>query len=209
MLIDVHGNLVMKTGKNPSGGFNTLTDNGMAMSRVYLYDLSFSCETVDELVQLYRSTAVKIMGDDSIFEDRTEFRDVIPHVSDCGFVLTLEASGPIEDCTFLSRGFVRDNNKGCYIFRPNFDKLMSSVFFWFKNSSWRLAFVKLCSVRKMVYPFEDWRREVDSLIQYCFSKHNDDMMAEGRMDEIISYDAVISNFMSNSENEFLIYGPYV
>jgi len=209
MLIDVHGNLVMKTGKNPSGGFNTLTDNGLAMMSVFLYDLSFSCSTVGELVEAYRLLSVKIMGDDSIFVDDTRFLDIIEHASEIGFNLVREASGPIEDCTFLSNGFVFDKTKGCYIFKPNFDKLMSGILFWFKKSSWRLCFVKLCSVRKLVYAFSEWRQEVDYLIQYCLSRHNEDMIREDRIDDLLSYDSVIANLMSNHENEMLIYGPYV
>jgi len=208
MLIDVHGNLVMKTGKNPSGGFNTLTDNGLCMTFVFLYSVAFSCGSVEELVSKYQTLAVKIMGDDSIFEDRDEFADTVSRASELGFKLTLEASGPMEHCTFLSRGFYFDSKKRCYIFRPNFDKLMSSVFFWFKRSSWRLAFVKLCAVRQMVYAFDDWRQEIDYLIQYCFSKHNDDMIREGHLDELITYNSVVGALMSNERNELLIYGPY-
>jgi len=208
MIIDVHGNLVMKTGKNPSGGFNTLTDNGLCMMIVFLYTVSFSCNSVDELIVKYQELAVKIMGDDSIFEDRAEFADTISKASDLGFKLTLEASGPIEQCTFLSRGFYFDSKKRCYIFRPNFDKLAASVFFWFKRSSWRLAFVKLCAVRQMVYAFDDWRQEIDCLIQYCFSRHNDDMIREGHLDLLITYNSVVAALMSNERNEFLIYGPF-
>jgi hypothetical protein len=208
MIIDVHGNLVMKTGKNPSGGFNTLTDNGLCMMIVFLYGASFSCNSVEELVRLYQESSVKIMGDDSIFENRSEFADMIPKASVLGFKLTLEASGPIEHCTFLSRGFYFDSKKRCYIFRPNFDKLMASVFYWFKKSSWRLVFVKLCAVRQMVFAFDNWRLEIDCLITYCLTRHNDDMIREGHLDELITYNSVVSALMDNERNEFLIYGPY-
>jgi len=208
MIIDVHGNLVMKTGKNPSGGFNTLTDNGLAMGRLFLYTVSFSCESVDELVKACRELPCKIMGDYSIFINDSKFLRVIDVSSEVGFNLSREASGPIEHCTFLSNGFVKDSNKGCYIFRPNFDKLMSGILFWFKQSSWRLCFVKLCSARKLVYAFPEWRQEVDYLLQYCLDRHNDDMVRENKLDELLTYESVLANLMSNYENEMLIYGPY-
>lgn len=69
--------------------------------------------------------------------------------------------------------------------------------------------MKLCSVRKLVYAFPEWRQEVDYLIQYCLSRHNEDMIREDRIDDLLSYDSVIANLMSNHENEMLIYGPYV
>jgi hypothetical protein len=209
MIIDVHGNLVMKTGKNPSGGFNTLTDNSLAIVRMILYKLAFSCGTVDELVKAYRELPCKIMGDDSIFLDVPELHGIIEKSSEIGFNLTREALGPIEECTFLSNGFAWDSDHGCYIFRPNFDKLMSGILFWFKRSSWRLCFVKLCAARKLVYAFPEWRQEIDFLISYCLSQHNDDMVAENRLDELLTYESVISNLMSNPQNELLIYGPHI
>jgi hypothetical protein len=60
----------------------------------------------------------------------------------------------------------------------------------------------------MVYAFDDWRQEIDCLIAYCYSKHNDDMIREGHLDELITYNSVVSAFMSNEKNELLIYGPY-
>jgi len=69
--------------------------------------------------------------------------------------------------------------------------------------------VKLCAARKLVYAFPEWRQEIDFLISYCLSQHNDDMVAENRLDELLTYESVISNLMSNPQNELLIYGPHI
>jgi len=76
----------------------------------------------------------------------------------------------------------------------------------FKSNSWRLAFVKVCAYRKLVYPFKAYRKEADRMLQYIRAKHDSDMRNEKSMDDKISYSAALANQMSDQDNMFLLSG---
>lgn len=207
LVIDIDGNVCLKFGKNPSGSFNTLSDNTFALILIYLYTMAGACETDEELVEGYRKLACKCMGDDSIVERSDKIKNFKEKAWELGFVMELEAPpGPLTQCSFLSSGFVFIQRYNKYVQSSNYEKVMSNVFMNFKKRSWRYAYVKLCAARKLFWAFEEKRRDIDILINYVYKKHYFDMENEIEHDNELTFVACISQLMSDSENRFLVFG---
>nr|UUW20923.1 MAG: reverse transcriptase-like protein [Sanya astro-like virus 1] len=205
LIIDVDGYVVMKNGKNPSGSFNTLTDNTMALILVFLYVIARAGNNVEQTLAAMRRIACKMLGDDSIFETCKELKDLERFSAELGFDLKPEAApGPLSECSFLSSGFVFDSRFKMWIQKSNWSKVIANVYFNFKAQSWRLAFVKLCAIRQIFYAFEDKRTQVDYLINYILQNHENDMRTENCPE--LTYEAARAQLMSNKNNAFLIFG---
>jgi len=133
-VIDPNGYVCLKFGKNPSGNFNTLSDNTFALILIYLYTLAKKCESTEELVEAYQNLALKCMGDDSIVERSDKIRDFSESASELGFVMELEAPpGPLEQCKFLSANFVFIEQYQKWVQKNNYAKIMANVYYNFKT----------------------------------------------------------------------------
>jgi len=204
-IIGVNGWLYFRTCVNPSGKFTTLTDNTIALMRVGLYVIATQVSTVSEVLAEYSRTPAKMMGDDSIIQYRPWVEHLISRARDLGFDLKFEVPiSPIRDAVFLNAGFHWSGLM--WYFRPNYDKIRASIFFLWKSRSWRLAYVKVCAYRMMVFPFAEYRREADRLLKYIVDKHGDEMKNEHSMDSKITYASALASLMSDEENHFLTTG---
>lgn len=204
-IIGVNGWLYFRCCVNPSGKFTTLTDNTIALMRVNLYVIACGCNTVAEVLAEYSRTPAKMMGDDSIMQYRPWMTNLISRARDLGFELKLEVPiSPLRDAVFLNAGFHWSGLM--WYFRPNYDKIRASIFFLWKSRSWRLAYVKVCAYRMMVFPFVEYRREADRLLRYIIEKHGDEMRNEHSMDSKITYHSAIASLMTDEENHFLTTG---
>jgi hypothetical protein len=207
-IIDVDGNLILKTGKNPSGALTTLIDNTKALVWVNLYCFSKLCNSEEELMKLYIDIACKLLGDDSIIADGPHLIGYEKSAKEIGFTLKLERPvGKLEECVFLNQNFVWDARRSTWLFKPNISKLMASLYYNFKRGSWRLAYVKLCSFRMMVWPFVSARAEVDYLLSYIIVNHDDDMRRE--KNDLLSYEAARSQWKDDSDIQFLLFGDEI
>jgi hypothetical protein len=207
LIIDINGQLCMKFGKNPSGSFNTLTDNTFALVLVFLYCIARNSSSYFDVVLAYLEISAKMVGDDSICEDDFRLSDLDIAAKDLGFELKPECkAGPLEDCSFLNSTFYFHPERHMWIQQPNFEKLFSNVFYNFKKSSWRYAFVKLCAARKLAYAFEPFREELDDYIKYVIDQHTPAMEHEKENDKELTYHAALSQYMPNSQNDFLVFG---
>jgi len=207
LIIAINGQLCMKFGKNPSGQLNTLTDNTLALVIVYLYCLSEGVKDSSEIVLAYNEIAARMLGDDSIVEDDVRLSNLRLSSADLGFKLIPEtAPGPLETCSFLNSTFHFDSRRYKWIQKPNFEKLFSNIYFNFKKSSWRYAYVKLCAARKLVFAFDEHREIIDDYIAYVINHHHSNLENEHSVDAEITYKAAISQFMPDSQNDFLVYG---
>lgn len=201
------GDVCLKFGKNPSGSFNTLSDNTLALILIYLYTLASSCVSDEDLVKEYHKLALKCMGDDSIVEKSDRIKNFKEKAWELGFKMELEAPpGPLTQCSFLSSGFVYIKSFGKWVQSSNYGKVMANVYMNFKKRSWRYAYVKLCAARKLFWAFEDKRRDIDLLINFVNKNHYYDLKNEVEHDKEITFHACISQYMPDSENRFLLLG---
>lgn len=205
LIIDVDGFVVMKNGKNPSGSFNTLTDNTFALMLVFLYTIARELNDYGQVYAAFHRIACKMLGDDSIFEDCPELINLEKYANEIGFDLQPEAeAGPLVTCSFLSSKFVFDEQYCKWIQQANFDKVIANVYFNFKARSWRLAFVKLCAIRQIFFAHRDKRAQVDFLLKYIIENHDSDMKNENCKE--LSYEQARSQLMSDKNNAFLLFG---
>nr|UQB75986.1 RNA-dependent RNA polymerase [Flumine Astrovirus 4] len=207
LIIGIDGKLCMKFGKNPSGQINTLTDNTLALILVILYAVSEWVSEYIEIVIAYFEIALKAFGDDSIAEKHALLRNLFQAAEDLGFKLELETvPGPLKDCTFLSSSFHYLKERHKWIQKPNFEKLFSNIFYNFKKSSWRYAYVKLAAARKLVYAFPEQREQIDDYLSYVIHHHHGDLVNEEHIDCDLTFKATVSQLMPNAQNDFLIFG---
>lgn len=205
LIIDIDGFVVMKNGKNPSGSFNTLTDNTMALIIVFLYCISCFYMSLEKVFEAYHRIACKMLGDDSIFEECPELADLEMCANELGFNLLPESEpGPLTQCSFLSSKFNFNTRYCSWIQYNNWEKTIANVFFNFKARSWRLTYAKLCAVRQIFYAYDDKRVYVDKLLNYILSRHDDDMKREDCKE--LTYAQARSQLMSDKANKFLIFG---
>lgn len=224
-VLDVMGYLLLLIGKNKSGHFNTLTDNTLCLILVELYRLAYYLKhrsvtslsnqaargffsklpPIHDLLKCYFEVPLRAMGDDSIIADHDWVgltRSVARHL---GFEIKLECPvGLLSESSFLNAGFHRVTEM--WYMRPNFDKLRASILFNWKSRSWRLAYVKVCAYRMLVFPFERYRVEADAMLDYILRHHDDDMRREASMDSKITYFSALAARMSDSDNRFLVSG---
>jgi len=204
-IIGVNGWLYFRTCVNPSGKLNTLNDNTIALMWVFLYVVATVKMTVAEVLEVYGTTPAKMVGDDSIVQYRPWLGLVFERARDMGFDIRLEVPiSPLRDAVFLNAGFYWSGSM--WYFRPNFDKIRASIFFLWKSRSWRLAYVKVCAYRQLVFPFLTYRREADRMLSYILKYHGDEMRHEHSMDSRITYASARASLMSDEENYFLTTG---
>jgi len=150
----------------------------------------------------YFTTPAKLFGDDSIIQDKPWVHHAIARMAEIGFELKYECPvGPLTDARFLNAGF--HQGATMWYFKPNFEKIRASIFFLWKSRSWRLAYVKVCAYRQLVFPYALYRREADRMLAHIVRFHDDDMKNEVQMDSVISYASTRASLMSDFDNEFL------
>lgn len=201
-VIGVSGWLYLIQGKNPSGKFLTADDNTLALMLGFLYVIARECQSEQQVLAEYYFTPAKLFGDDSIIRDKPWVHNAVRYMREIGFELKYECPvGPLTDARFLNAGFHRGSTT--WYFKPNFEKIRASIFFLWKSRSWRLAYVKVCAYRQLVFPYELYRREADRMLSYIVTHHDDCMLGEHSMDSVISYTSARASLMSDADNEFL------
>jgi len=207
-IIGVNGWLYLRTCVNPSGKLCTSKDNTFALMLLFLYIIAKSKTNVMEVLTAYYASPGKIFGDDSLFRQvawLTNIDYVMQSAKELGFTLKLECPvGPLRDAKFLNAGF--ELRGTAWYFKPNFEKIRASIFFLWKARSWRLAYVKVCAYRQLVFPFKEYRREADRMLKYILDNHDNDMRNETVMDDRITYAGARGSLMSDRDNEFLCTG---
>jgi hypothetical protein len=207
-VIGVTGWLYLILGKNPSGKFLTADDNTLALMLGGLYTIACDCQTAAEVVRVYWDSPAKMFGDDSVIQDRPWVHKMVERMRHLGFELKLECPvGPLRDARFLNAGFWWSGSM--WYFKPNFDKVRASIFFLWKSRSWRLAYVKVCAYRQLVYPYKLYRDEADRLLRYIITNHDDDMRNEKQLDATLSYESTRASLLSDARTEFLHSGAEV
>jgi hypothetical protein len=206
LMIDPFGFLFLLVGVNPSGQLSTLHDNCLAVEFTWLYNFARHGLDVQQVIKIYTLIAAKIVGDDSIIS-RSKFTLTYPRFAhELGFKSTLEGEGTLEQVPFLNSTFHYDEEYGMYVFKPNYDKLLASVLFYFKKRSWRLTYAKLNAVYILVYPFPAWREQISALLTFVETNYDGEMKTEVKIDEMITYDQIRTLRLSDNMIRRLVYG---
>jgi len=214
--VDVRGWVGTMLGMNPSGGNNTLQDNQLAQEVSGCYHLA--CVTdheVPRLVQLYFYLSVKMMADDSIFEDHPLWKGVEESYLHLNFRTTNECGPtgttvPITGAKIMNCMFAWVSNRQMYVAMPNFDKLIAGIFYYRKSNSWRLTYAKLCAIRTLVFPFKRYLHEVEHYITYIEQEHWLEMQhSEKWLDEKLPFHTLERLKLSIRDLEFLHYAQEI
>jgi len=225
-MLDPNGVQGFKVGSNPSGCINTLTDNTFVVIFCLLYHLvgkelmispdSFDDEIVDAVVEHYDELPVKAMGDDTILADHPVWDGLEESTLELGFSFEKELppSGnfpmQLHEAKFLNFGFDFDFNRNMWHFRPNFDKLFAGLFYYKKQSSWRLTLAKLYALRVMCSQHPRYRFELDSYIQYIWQDFDPELRSEdlkdSNGDELLPYKNLKSMYLTAVQCDFLVFG---
>lgn len=202
MCIDVDGWLCMMIGKNPSGSFNTLSDNTLALILVLYYVVAKKSRDLKDLLSRISQHFCACVGDDSVVPHHEDFSNVAGDALDLGFVFKPERpTGELQDCSFTNCGFVQI--QGRWFPKPNFDKVEANVFFHFKAKSWRLAYVKCCALRVLAWNFPEERLKAERLCAHIMKKYKRAMEVEHSVDDKISYDSAVSAYLPAEQIDFL------
>jgi hypothetical protein len=207
-VIDVLGYVGIKIGSNPSGCFNTLSDNTLVLIFIMLYNLCCQTTDIEQVLTWYDTLPAKLMGDDSIIAESPLLEQLIPNALHLGFTLEYEVPPPtkLHEAKFLNFGFSYVWSKGMYIFKPNFDKMFANLFFNRKGNSWRLTLAKLYALRVMCFAFTRYRIELEAYISFVWEKYESEMKNEKILDEKLPFQTLRTMHLPENEIQFLLFG---
>jgi hypothetical protein len=202
IIIDVDGFLCMMFGGNPSGGFNTLMDNTIALYFTLIYTLARQSSTYEELMDKINSHHCACLGDDSVVPAHPDFDHYIEHAAELGFDVKPECPpGPLEAGKFVNSEFVKIGQT--WFPKPNAEKIKANIYFYFKSRSWRLTFVKVCALRVLNWNFPKQRKEAEDIIRWIVNHRDHHMRHEYTMDSKISYESAKAAYLPKQQIEFL------
>lgn len=211
-VVDHRGNFWIKIGQNPSGHHNTLVDNGHAEELKGLYHLAKNCYDVAELIEKYKKSHKKIVGDDTIipvspFNYGNIWDGYLESSHDLGFNTTEETEGATDifNVKFLNFGFIWNVSAFQFTFKPNYDKLFANLFFYRKQNSWRLTLAKLFAMKVLCYNDFDKYMQVCNYISYVLSDHYGELLNEKDLDDILDMNALLSQNKNRDEIRYLIF----
>jgi hypothetical protein len=205
-VIDPHGFLIVMFGGNPSGGFNTLTDNGYAQMHYKYYSIAKHCNTWSEFVDYVSKLRIKMVGDDCIEQDHPLIKYYIEDCKDLGVDVKYECDpGSITTQKFLNFKWVIDRNHGMMVPGANLEKMLSNIFHHRKRNSWRLTYVKLQAIRffTQIHPEIDF--QIQYYIKYIENNHMKDMKEE-KLDDVLTLRATLAQSLSLDQLQFMMYG---
>lgn len=206
-VIDPHGFLILMFGGNPSGGFNTLTDNGFAQMLYTNYSLAIHERNYDEL-RIFASKFmwVKMVGDDSLFRDHKYISFYCQDLLSLGVVINYETTpGNILTQKLCNCGFIYAPRYGMVVPGANIDKMLANVFYNMKRNSWRLAYVKLQALLFFTQVFPELHYQIQIMIKYVEDYHLKDMEKEP-LDEILTLNATLQQAKTTEQLKFLMFG---
>lgn len=201
-LLDPDGWLGLMIGGNPSGSFNTLMDNTLALVFVTFYHLACKSSSYDDLLVKIQKHRCACIGDDSVIPHHPDFDGYVANCASLGFSVKPEKlCVPLSECVFTNCEFVRFNNS--YYPRGNFDKIKANIYYHFKASSWRLCYVKCCALRILAWNFIQEREEAERLIHWIVKNHDRDMRAETMIDDKVSYQSALASYLEPRQIQFM------
>jgi len=205
LLVDPEGILTMKFGGNPSGAYNTLSDNTMVVILTLLYNVACVYDDIPKIIEYYSEHPTKVLGDDTI-TSKDEISMLYPeHAKDLGFKVTYECEPcPLRQSTFLSNGWLWDDAHAMYVPKPNVGKLFANIFYNRKANSWRLVYAKLCGMRILLFPMKHYRIMIDNMLHFIQEKYVYELKNEDF--DKISYAQLLTMRLTDADTKFLIYG---
>jgi len=210
LVLDPDGYLGLMLGKNPSGSFNTLVDNTIILDVMWVYILARKCTTLDQLLEKCKFHKLALMGDDSVVPHHEDFYGAQDIALELGFTIKPEApTGPLSSAKFVNCNFSvvkLSTGRDYWLPHPNFDKILANIFFHFKSSSWRLAFVKCCALRVLAWNHPEMRKRAELMIGWIRRNKDLIMQHEISMDDTITYESAVAAYLPVKQIQFMWYG---
>lgn len=200
------GFLIIMFGGNPSGGFNTLTDNGFAQMLYKNYSLAKHSKDYDSLKSYAKKIRIKMVGDDSIESDHPYIVYYIPDCLDLGATVKYECDpGPITTQKFMNFSWIWDPRKHIMLPKGNLQKMLANIFYHRKRNSWRLTYAKLQAIRFFTQVYPDLDYQIMFYLQHI-EKYHLQAMKDEKIDDVITYNATLSTNLTRKKLDFLLYG---
>lgn len=204
-IIDVDGYLCMMFGGNPSGGFNTLFDNTLALIITLFYTLARSSNGLEELMSKIAKHRCACLGDDSVVPHHPDFENYVSHCEELGFDVKPECpTGLLTSCKFVNSEFVKIGQ--FWYPKPNADKIKANIYFYFKSRSWRLTFVKVCALRVLFWNYPIERKEAEEMIKWIVDNRDHHMQTESTMDSKLTYHSAKAAYLPAAQISFMWQG---
>jgi len=205
-VVDQDGDVFQKCFQNPSGQFNTLTDNCLGLELKLLYHLAHKAVTVPELINSYTQSCLKIVGDDTIIPDNPRWDGVMQSSQQLGFNTKFEYTNePLTNCKFLNFGFVYNEHMMQWTFEADYDKLFAGLFYYRKSNSWRLTLARLFAMRMLLFNKPVLYEQVVWYICYILDNHKLDMENEKDIDKILPMESLMGQYLSPTEIGALLF----
>jgi hypothetical protein len=201
-VIDPDGWLCLMFGKNPSGSFNTLSDNTLALILVLFYVLARKSRSYEDLLIKIDEHRCACVGDDSVVPHHPDFSDLISVASELGFVVKPERpTSSLDGCVFTNCEFVVIGSR--WFPKANFNKVEANIFFHFKAGSWRLTFIKCCALRVLAWNYPEERDKAERMIQWISKKYDRLMRSEVSMDDKVTYRSAMAAYLPRQQVDFM------
>jgi hypothetical protein len=172
------------------------------MVLAFLYCLAKKSNSVDDLISKYFQHKVAIIGDDSIIPRHSDFDNVVQDLKEIGFTLKEEKLNcKLQDCVFTNCNFSQIN--GQWYPKPNFDKIRASIFYHFKQRSWRLAYAKCNAYYVLSFLYPTNRAEAEELSRWILYNKSQELINEHSMDMFMTYGACISTKLKDNQIRFM------
>jgi len=210
------GEIVQKTTGNPSGQFNTISDNSMILTWAWFYayvvlkpvEYNSSWYDFKENIELY------VCGDDSIYTVSDEIRDwfypaAIQEIFQNHFGWKFKIETPcfmkLDETEFCSMSWSKNGHR---IFpAPSTSKVLSSLVYKRKHESLRMDFLRGCALRIESWYSKELRGILNGYLQYMMDNFYHEMVALPITEsDPFSFEDVQSSYLSAYEIENIYIG---
>ena len=153
-IVTVRGDVIQKETGNPSGSFNTITDNTILLTVLLVYAFVRLVPLELDKLSFFSVVSAALYGDDNTFTVHDKYLSVFNCVSiakvwttELGVKVKLvcDVPRPLSELRFLSHGFKLA--QGYVVATPSCDKLYCSMAYHTKRPDDKfLSFARLCSL---------------------------------------------------------------
>jgi len=181
------GCLVQKNTGNPSGSSNTIVDNTLILERLFAYAFIVLSneQNVNPLYTYYQDNVEAAMnGDDNTYTCSNEVVGWF-HPSNVGRVWSAigvttktpcETPRKVEECSFLSNGFVYSDELGIYLPCPTRERVLSSLLYGSCVDDVRWHLLRASALRIDSFGNEEVRKILSDYIAFLTSNYRDELV---------------------------------
>jgi len=224
IMVLAYGEILVKEGGNPSGSFNTITDNSLVLYVLLAYAwIILAPQSMRTYEQFHAHVEAVLCGDDNTWTVSNE-AVVFFNAQSVAFIWTnlgittksdCWEARKLEDCNFVSNAFhmVKHPLTGLdwCVPRPSYEKIMASLAYHSKgNVRWTL--LRAAALRIQSYFNLQCRVQLLDVIDYLQKNYLLELQMPCNVDDpqdFLSYEDVMSVLKTDVEIEMLYFGDVV